>query len=125
MRALVVVLLLLLAGPAFAEDTLKPGDTITGKLRFFQSQHPNGTTWIKVYQIASDNPRTFAAKDEFCPDHPPKTFHLVVSDKAAEARLKRSLRKKISIVADDFFCSQTAWHVGDAVVMMWRFADKP
>jgi hypothetical protein len=125
MRALAIMLFLLVAAPASAEDGLKPGDTISGKLRFFLSQHPNGTTWIKVYQVASDRPRKFAAKDEFCPDYPPKTFHLVVSDKAAEARLKRSLGKKISIVADDFICSQTAWHVGDAVVFKWRFADRP
>lgn len=121
---------LMLAGllsMANAEDLLKPGDTISGRVRFFKQQHPNGTTWISVYQMTSDNPRKFAAEDEFCDDKtPPKTFHiLVMDDKAKKARLDRMLGKKISIVAETFFCSQTAWHVGDAVVSQWHFAAPP
>jgi hypothetical protein len=126
-RLLAILLVLLAAAPALAQETLKHGDTISGKLRFFLSQHPNGT-WIKVYQIASDNPRNFAENDEFCPDYPPKKFHIfVLDDKAKEARLKRLLGKKISLVADKFFCSETAWHIGDAVVTDWHFAvpEKP
>ena len=112
------------AGPAFAENVLKPGDTITGRLRFFQHQHPNGT-WINVYQITSDNPRKFAQDDDFCdPDRPPVTFHLVVmNDNEKKARLDRLLGKKIAVVAGTFFCSETAWHIGDAVLSQWHFAE--
>ena len=127
MRALaaMALALIVLASPCAAQDTLKPGDTISGPVRFFKQQHPNGTTWISVYQMTSDNPRKFAADDEFCDDNiPPKTFHLVVmDDKAKKAQLDRVLGKKISIVAEAFFCSQTAWHVGDAVVTQWHFAE--
>ena len=110
--------------PTVAQEALKPGDAISGRLRFFRQQHPNGT-WINVYQIRSDNPRTFAKADEFCdPDTPPKTFHLVVmDDKAKKARLDKLLGKTVTVVADDFSCSETAWHVGDAVVFQWRFAE--
>ena len=124
---LVIALVVLLgaSGSASAQDPLKPGDTISGPVRFFKQLHPNGTTWISVYQMASDNPRKFAADDEFCDDNvPPKTFHLVVmDDKAKKAQLDRLLGKKISIVAEAFFCSQTAWHVGDAVVTQWHFTE--
>jgi hypothetical protein len=49
MRSLVLALLaFLLTTPALAQETLKPGDTISGSLRFFRHQHPNGT-WINVY----------------------------------------------------------------------------
>ena len=59
-----VLLTLAVVAPAVAQDALKPGDTISGRLRFFQHQHPNGT-WINVYQITSDNPRKFAQDDDF------------------------------------------------------------
>lgn len=112
-------------GDASAQEGLKPGDAISGPVRFFKILHPNGTTWISVYQMRSDNPRKFAADDEFCDDKvPPKTFHLVViDDKAKKKQLDRLLGKKISVVLDSFSCSQTAWHVGDAVVFQWHFVE--
>ena len=119
-----ILALFALLSTASAQEMLKPGDTISGRLRFFKHQHPNGT-WINVYQIASDHPRKFAAKDEFCDDNnPPKTFHLVVmDDKAKKARLDKLLGKTIAVVGEAFSCSETAWHVGDAVVFQWRFAE--
>jgi hypothetical protein len=120
--ALAVLLGLAAASAAFADDLLRPGDTITGKLRFFQHQHPNGT-WIPVYQIASDHPKKFAAADEFCEDKPPVTFHLFVTNDTAKKRsLDGLLGKRISVVLDSFFCSETAWHVGDAVATQWHLA---
>ena len=112
------------AEPSRAQETLKPGDVISGRLRFFRHQHPNGT-WINVYQITADNPRKFAEADEFCdPNTPPKTFHLVVmDDKAKKARLNKLLGRTVAVVGEDFSCSQTAWHVGDAVVFKWHFAE--
>jgi hypothetical protein len=125
MRALAIIALVLSAwtGVAQAEDTLKPGDVISGKLRFLSIQHPNGT-WMNVYQLVVDHPKVFAVKDEFCdPDNSPRTFHLVVmNDKAKLARLKRLVGKHIAVVGDEYICSETAWHVGDAVVFQWHFA---
>jgi len=119
-------LVLATVAPSFAQETLKPGDTISGRLRFFKHQHSNGT-WINVYQIVSDHPRMFAKADEFCdPNTPPKTFHLVVmDDKAKKARLDKQLGKTVAVVAEDFFCSETAWHIGDAVIGGWHFAEPP
>jgi hypothetical protein len=113
------------ASSGLADDLLRPGDTITGKLRFFKHQHPNGT-WIPVYQIPSDHPKKFAADDEFCDDKPPVTFHLFVTNDAAKKRsLDRLLGKRIGVALDSFFCSETAWHVGDAVATQWHFAEPP
>ena len=109
---------------ALADDFLRPGDTISGKLQFFRHQHPNGT-WIQVYQVTSDHPRKFAAEDEFCGDEPPVTFHLVVmDDKAKKRALDELLGRRISVVLDDFLCSETAWHVGDAVVFKWHLPER-
>ncbi|MFA6265656.1 MAG: hypothetical protein WC670_08085 [Pseudolabrys sp.] len=127
MRIAVALLLVMLAipvAPVRAQqtqtETLKLGDTITGTLRLIKTQHPNGTP-IRVYQIVSAAPKRFARKDEFCGDKPPKTFHLLVANnEALENRLNGLLGKTISIEAEDFFCSQTAWHIGDAVVAQWR-----
>lgn len=113
------------SSPSSVQESLKPGDLISGRLRFFRHRHPSGT-WIKVYQITVDHPRNFAENDEFCdPDNPPKTFHLVVMDDRAKKRqLDRMLGKTVSVVADAFHCSETAWHVGDAVVGSWHFPDR-
>ena len=121
LQAAAVALLTILQS-SVAQDTLKPGDEISGKLRFFRHQHSNGT-WINVYQIVADRPLPFAAEDEFCdPAKPPRTFHLVVNGKIEKAQLEKKLGKKIAVVADDFMCSQTAWHIGDAVVFKWRLS---
>jgi hypothetical protein len=87
-----------------------------------RTTHPSGTR-IDAYQIVSDSPRKFAKPDEFCGDAPPRTFHLVaMDDKAKAAQLKKLLGRKIKVVLDDFFCSETAWHIGDAVSFAWHFA---
>jgi hypothetical protein len=106
-----------------SKDTLKPGDTITGKLRYVETRHPNGKL-LHAYQIVSEAPKELAAKDDFC-DGPPKTFHLVASTPKEAAPLKRLLGKKVSVYIDDVMCSQTAWHIGDAVVFKWRLTPPP
>jgi hypothetical protein len=122
--AALVLLLTCTVHSASADDLLRPGDMISGKLRFIQHQHPNGT-WIQVYQVTADHPRKLAAADEFCGDEPPVTFHLVVmNDKAKKRALDELLGRHISVVLDDFFCSETAWHVGDAVVFKWHLPER-
>ena len=116
--------LLVTPGASPAVETLKSGDVISGRLRLVQTKHPNGTP-IRAYQIVSDAPKMFAQKDEFCGDAPPQTFHLAGErDKALMAKLKRLTGKKVAVIAEEFFCSQTAWHIGDAVVIKWRFVEK-
>src|SRR5512143_3845935 len=65
MALLAVIVVMTAADSSPAQEALKPGDKISGKLRFFRHQHPNGT-WINVYQITADNPRKLAEADEFC-----------------------------------------------------------
>jgi hypothetical protein len=124
-RIILALLACLVAGPALPQESLKPGDLISGRLRFFRHHHPSGT-WIKVYQITVDHPRNFAEASEFCdPDNPPRTFHLVVMDDVAKKRrLDQMLGKTVSVVVDAFYCSETAWHVGDAVVFGWHFPER-
>jgi hypothetical protein len=85
-----------------------------------QTRHPNGTP-LSAYQIVVTTPKALAAEDEFC-DGPPKTFHLVADAKTAEP-LKRRLGTIVAVQADDLMCSQTAWHIGDAVVFKWRLVE--
>jgi hypothetical protein len=104
-----------------AQETLKQGDILSGQLRLVKTRHPNGTP-ISAYQIVIDNPRDFAEKDGFCNDTP-KTFHVVViGDKAKASRLNRLIGQNVAVIGEEFFCSQTAWHIGDAVVTKWWFA---
>jgi hypothetical protein len=48
-----------------------------------------------------------------------------MDDKAKKARLDKLLGKTVAVVAEDFFCSETAWHIGDAVIGGWHFAEPP
>ena len=70
-------------------------------------------------------PRKFDAEDEFRGDEPPVTFYLfVMNDKAKKRALDELLGRLISVVLDGFFCSETAWHVGDAVVFKWQLPER-
>ena len=106
-----------------AKDTLKPGDVISGKLRRVETRHPNGTL-LRAFQVVVDTPKMLAEKNEFC-DGPPKTFHLVANEKPQAAKLRPLLGKKIAVYADSIMCSETAWHIGDAVVFQWRLVPPP
>jgi hypothetical protein len=126
MRPLVTALFVFMAvGSAQAQEpskeTLKPGDTITGKLRLVEARHPNGTL-LRAFQVVVDTPKAFAKEDEFC-DGPPKTFHLVANEKPQATKLNSLLGKKIAVIAEDMMCSETAWHIGDAVVFQWRLVE--
>ena len=58
------------------------------------------------------------ADDDFC-DKPATTFHFVAMDEAKMKLLRPLVGKTISLKADELFCSHTAWHIGDAVVLKW------
>ncbi|HEY0439934.1 MAG TPA: hypothetical protein VGD36_07645, partial [Xanthobacteraceae bacterium] len=74
MRTLFAAFFVIVIGSAAqAQETLKPGDVISGKLRRVETRHPNGTL-LRAFQIVVDTPKAFAKEDEFC-DGPPRTFH--------------------------------------------------
>ena len=108
-------MLALTATPVLAQDAIRRGDRLTGKLRLVRTNHPNGTA-IVAFQIVSV-PRAMPA-DDFC-DGPARTFHIVAMDHAKTTQLRALLGKTVSLGTDDLFCSHTAWHIGDAVVMRW------
>jgi hypothetical protein len=117
-------LLVLLAGessfvaPARAQEAIKAGDALTGKLRLVRTRHPNGTK-IDAYQILS-LPRTMPADDDFCEAGKGVTvFHLFAMKDAEKRQLQPLLGKTITVKADALFCSETAWHVGDVAVPQW------
>ena len=61
---------------SLVQKPFKQDGLISGKL-LFSARNINGT-WFNVYQITADDPRLFTDRDEFCPDHSPVTFHIVV-----------------------------------------------
>jgi len=109
---------------AQAQEAIKEGDTLTGTLRLVKTSHPNGTK-IQAYQIVSA-PRMMPADDEFCDDkNGATTFHLVTMEDKLKKQLNPLLGKKISVKAISLHCSETAWHIGDAVVGEWALQGKP
>jgi hypothetical protein len=84
MAALRLVRLAVIAGlaalpisnAANAQQPVKEGDTLTGKLRRVAARHPNGTG-IEAWQIVS-RPRMMPANDDFCDyKNGATTFHLL------------------------------------------------
>jgi hypothetical protein len=108
---------------ARAQQAIKAGDVLTGTLRLVNTRHPNGTR-IRAYQIVSA-PRMMPANDDFCDDkNGATTFHLVTMEDALKKQLNPLLGKKISVKAISLHCSETAWHIGDAVVGEWTLQSK-
>ena len=125
LRAIVATLLLMaLAREALtmslaeAQQAIKAGDTVTGKLRLVHARHPNGTR-IDAYQVVSE-PRMMPADDDFCDaGKGVTTFHLFAMKDAEKRKLQPLLGKIVTVKADALFCSQTAWHIGDVAVPQW------
>jgi hypothetical protein len=118
------LLLMLLAGEsplvatARAQQVIKAGDTLTGRLRVVRTRHPNGTR-IEAYQIVSV-PRMMPADDDFCEaGKAVTTFHLFAMKDAEKRKLQPLLGNTIAVKADALFCSETAWHIGDVAVPQW------
>jgi hypothetical protein len=107
-----------LVSPAGAQQAIKAGDTLTGKLRLVRTRHPNGTR-IDAYQIVSI-PRVMPADDDFCEAGKGVTiFHLFAMKDTEKRQLQPLLGKTITVKANALFCSETAWHVGDVAVPQW------
>ncbi|MBN8987962.1 MAG: hypothetical protein J0H42_06945 [Rhizobiales bacterium] len=108
---------------AEAQQPIKQGDILTGKLRLVVTRHPNGTR-LQAYQIVSAA-RMMPPNDDFC-DYAKgaTTFHLFTMTDAAKKQLKRLLGKVISVKTNALFCSQTAWHIGDVAVPDWTLQGK-
>jgi hypothetical protein len=124
-RLIIAVLLLALLVSEFpvvslaqAQQAIKAGDTLTGKLRLVRTRHPNGAK-IDAYQIVSV-PRMMPADDDFCEAGKGVTaFHLFAMKDTEKRQLQPLLGKTITVKADALFCSETAWHIGDVAVPQW------
>ncbi len=104
--------------PALAQEPIKEGGMLTGKLRLVRTRHPNGTP-IDAYQIVSA-PRAMPPGDEFCDyDKAAITFHLFAMTDAKKKQLQPLLGKTVTVKANALFCSETAWHIGDVAVPDW------
>ena len=109
---------------AEAQQPIKEGDILTGKLRLVRTRHDNGSR-IEAYQIVSA-PRAMSADDDFCTaENGVTTFHLFTMTDVARKQLKPRLGKTISVRAVRLFCSQTAWHIGDVAVPEWTLQGRP
>jgi hypothetical protein len=114
---------LLIGSATNAQQAIKEGDTLTGRLRLVQTRHPNGTR-LTAYQIVSE-PRMMPPNDDFCDyDKGATTFHLFTMTDALKRQLKPWLGKTVTVRTDALFCSETAWHIGDVAVPQWKLVRK-
>jgi hypothetical protein len=118
-----VISVLWLTMPAVAQEAIKDGGVLTGKLRLVATRHPNGTK-IEAYQIVSV-PRAMPKDDDFCdPAKGATTFHLFTMTGALKKQLNPLLGKTVTVRTDALFCSETAWHIGDVAVSQWTLLPK-
>jgi hypothetical protein len=101
--------------PAKAQPRAETAVALAGTLRVVNARHPNGTA-IRALQIVVTTP--LSLRDEFCEQGKPlRTFHLVPKDTDAARRLDALVGRQVAIRGSEMFCSHTAWHIGDAVVL--------
>jgi hypothetical protein len=116
MKIFAFVLVALTAIPAVATAGCGgPGNEITGILRIFQGQHPNGTQ-VEVMQIATEKPfLALSVNGDACISA--SAIHIIPADPETETALRAMAGQPVTVVSDDVFEAHTAWHFGDAVAM--------
>jgi hypothetical protein len=101
--------------PANAQPRAETALSVAGTLRVVNARHPNGTA-IRALQVVATTP--LALPDEFCERGKPlRTFHLVPKDQDTARKLDALVGRQVAIRGSEIFCSHTAWHIGDAVVL--------
>jgi hypothetical protein len=118
------VLAIVLAGAfdAGAQQAIKNGDVLSGKLNAMRSRAKGKR--VNTYQLVSE-PHRLPQPNGLCNlETGPETFQIVTNNDAQAAQLKGFVGKEISLKVDEVACAQEAGQMSEAVVTKWSVVTK-
>jgi hypothetical protein len=122
--AAVLAMALVGSTDASAQQAIKNGDILSGKLNAMRIRAAKGKR-VAAFQIVS-SPRRLPGPGGLCNlETGPETFQLLTSSDAEATQLKRLAGKDISVKISDVSCSQEAGQMSDAVVTKWSVVATP
>jgi hypothetical protein len=112
-------LAVLLAGAldAQAQQAIRNGDILTGKLNAMRSRAKGKR--VSTFQLVSE-PHRLPPPNGLCGlETGPETFQIVTSNDAQAAQLKGFVGKEVSVKVDEVACAQEAGQMSEALVTKW------
>lgn len=102
---------------AEAQQVLKPGDVLSGKLNAMRSRAKGKR--VNTFQMTSE-PRKLPGADGLCNlETGPETFQIVTHSDDEAKQLKGLIGKTVSIKVGEMSCAQVAGQMSDAIVTKW------
>lgn len=102
---------------AEAQQALKPGDVLSGKLNAMRSRAKGKR--VNTFQVTSE-PRKLPGADGLCNlETGPETFQIVTHSDGETKQLKGLIGKTVSIKVGELSCAQMAGQMSDAIVTKW------
>jgi len=102
---------------AEAQQVLKPGDVLSGKLNAMRSRAKGKR--VNTFQMTSE-PRKLPGADGLCNlETGPETFQIVTHNDNEAKQLKGLIGKTVSIKVGEMSCAQVAGQMSDAIVTKW------
>lgn len=102
---------------AEAQQALKPGDVLSGKLNAMRSRAKGKR--VNTFQMVSE-PRKLPGADGLCNlETGPETFQIVTHNDDEAKQLKGLIGKTVSIKVSEMSCAQVAGQMSDAIVTKW------
>ena len=125
LSALAAAVLAIVVAGAFdapAQQSIKNGDVLTGKLNAVRSR-ANGKR-VNTFQLVSE-PHRLPPPNGLCNlETGPETFQIVTNNDAQAAQLKGFVGKEVSLKVDEVACAQEAGQMSEAVVTKWSVVAK-
>jgi hypothetical protein len=122
---LVAAALAVLLADAFdaqAQQAIRNGDILTGKLNAMRSRAKGKR--VSTFQLVSE-PHRLPPPNGLCGlETGPETFQIVTSNDAQAAQLKGFIGKELSLSVDEVACAQEAGQMSEAVVTKWSVVTK-
>lgn len=116
--ALATLFIVSVQADAEAQQTLKPGDVLSGKLNAMRSRAKGKR--VNTFQMTSEQPRKLPGADGLCNlETGPETFQIVTHNDDEAKQLKGLIGKTVSIKVSEMSCAQVAGQMSDAIVTKW------
>jgi hypothetical protein len=117
-----IMLALMAASPARAQQAISNGGVLTGQLNSVRS-HANGKRF-STFQLVSE-PRRLPPPNGLCGlETGPEIFQIVTSSDAQASQLRAFVGKEVSVKVDEIACADAAGQFSEAVVTNWSMVKK-